>query len=181
MRWFFTVVCLMFFAFAPARADVPCPASGFVQSAVDAFSAASRKGTPQAFSSAAARYADLRSISLFALGKYRGDLSPARESEYVTRTRNYMGNFMAQYANRFSGNNVTIISCTPMANGLQVRARYDGGGSLAMRLRGGNGHYQIEDVSISSIWLAQTMRNKFSSVISDNNGDTAALISWLGQ
>lgn len=141
---------------------------------------AANNASPQAFSSAASRFADLRGISLFALGQYRRDLPRAREAEYVSQARDFMGRFMAQYASKFSGTRVDITSCVPDTSGLIVSAKMAGGQTLTFRLRGSGGSYRVEDMSVSSIWLAQAMRSKFTGVISDNGGDVGALIDWLG-
>ncbi len=165
---------------ATAVQATPCPADGFVQSAGKAFIVASNSGSPQAFSSAASRFADLRSISFFALGQYRRDLPRGREAEYVSLARGFMGRFMAQYSSHFSGTRVDITSCVPGASGLVVSAKLIGGQTITFRLRGGSESYRVEDMSVSSIWLAQALRSKFTGVISDHGGDVGALLDWLG-
>ncbi|MDE2445191.1 MAG: ABC transporter substrate-binding protein [Alphaproteobacteria bacterium] len=158
---------------AKAKANT-CPADAFIQSAGAAFMSASRAGSPGAFTSAASRFADLNSIAIFALGPYRADLPKGREGEYVNLTKKFMGQFMFQYASKFSGNSIVITSC----NGNVIGAKLSTGQSLTFRLRGGG--KRIEDVSVSGIWLAQTLRSKFVGVIRNNNGDVGALLSWLG-
>jgi phospholipid transport system substrate-binding protein len=156
---------------AQARANT-CPADAFIQSAGSAFMSASRAGSPGAFTSAAARFADLNSIAIFALGPYRRDLPKGREGEYVSLTKKFMGQFMSQYASKFSGNSIVITSC----NGNIIGTKLSTGQTLTFRLRGAK---RIEDVSVSGIWLAQTLRSKFVGVIKNNNGDVGALLSWL--
>jgi phospholipid transport system substrate-binding protein len=150
-----------------------CPAEGFIQNAGAAFMGAARSGSAGAFSGAAARYADLNSIAMFALGPYRKDLPKGREGEYVALSKKFMGSFMAQYASHFSGHGITITSC----NGNIIGTKLSTGQSLTFRLRGSK---RIEDVSVSGIWLAQTLRSKFVGVIRSNGGDVGALMSWLG-
>ena len=156
-----------------------CPADAFVQSAGNAFMSAADRGTPQAFSNAASRYADLRRIALFALGQYRRNLPSDREGEYVQSARGFMGRFMAQYASHFSGDGISILSCDPAASGLNVQAQLKGGQTVTFRLRGSGGSYRVEDMSISNVWLAQAMRSKFTSIISQHGGDVGALLDWL--
>ena len=143
--------------------------------------AASRKGTAAAFSSAASRFADLHTLSLFALGNYRKDLPKSRETEYVARARTFMGKFMAQYGSKFSGSSMAITSCNEAAGGLNVGTKLSTGQTLTFRIRKAGSGYSVQDVSVSSIWLAQTMRGKFTSVIRENNGDIDALMSYLGK
>ncbi len=149
-----------------------CPSEGFIQSAGAAFMGAARNGSAAAFSNAAARFADLRGLALFALGPYRKDLAHGREGEYVALTKKFTGQFMAQYASKFSGNGITITNCVSNI----VVTKLSTGQGLTFRLRGGS---RIEDVSVSGIWLAQELRSKFTSVIRRNDGDVDALITWL--
>ena len=156
-----------------------CPAESYIQSAGKAFMSASRNGSASSFSSAAARYADLRGLALFALGNYRQNLPKSREAEFVSRAQSFMGSFMAQYGSRFSGNSIVITSCNESPGGLTVGTKLSTGQSLTFRLRKSGGTYRVQDVSVSSIWLAQTMRGKFTRILSENNGDVGALISYL--
>ena len=60
-----------------ANAGPACEAAGFVAGAGNAIDSAARSRSPAAFAAAAARFTDLRTISLFALGKYRNQLPKA--------------------------------------------------------------------------------------------------------
>ena len=180
-RHIFCAVLIIFALAIPGIAKAStCPAESFIQSAGEAFMNASRRGSAGAFSSAASRFADLHSIALFALGSYRRNLPKSRETEYVARTRTFMGKFMAQYGSKFSGTAISITSCNESGSGLTVGTKLSTGQSLTFRLRKSGGSYRVQDVSVSSIWLAQTMRGKFTNVIRENNGDIEALLSYLG-
>ncbi len=174
MKYFLSIFALLFvFNFiVPVQAE-PCAAEGFVQDAGAAFMGAARSGSAGAFTGAASRYADLRGIALFALGPYRKDLPRSREGEYVALTKKFMGSFMAQYAEHFSGTGMTITKCA----GNTIATKLSTGQILTFRLQGS---HRIADVSVSGIWLAQTMRSKFTNVIKKNDGDVGALMSWLG-
>jgi len=152
-----------------------CDAEGFVLSAGNAFLAAARSGSPQAFTSAAGRYADLRSIALFALGPHRKSLPKGREGEYVALAKAYMGRFMAKHASKFSGSGLTVVSCS----GNTVNASYSGGKKLIFRISGNKGGYRVQDVNAASIWLAGQMRSTFVGVLNRNHGDINALITYL--
>lgn len=172
-------ILLLLGFFTDAAGAASCPAEAYIQSAGQAFMTASRNGTASAFSSAAARYADLRGLALFALGNYRQNLPKAREAEFVSRAQTFMGSFMAQYGSHFSGNSITITSCNESPSGLTVGTKLSSGQTLTWRLRKAGGSYRVQDVSVSSIWLAQTMRGKFTRILSENNGDVGALIRYL--
>jgi phospholipid transport system substrate-binding protein len=156
----------------PQAIATSCPSENFIQDAGAAFMNAARAGSPGAFTGAASRYADLRSIAMFALGPYRRNLPKNREGEYVALSKKFMGEFMAQYASKFTGTSITITNCA----GNIVGTKLSTGQSLTFRLQGPR---RIADVSVSGVWLAQTMKNKFTNVINRNNGDVAALMSWL--
>ncbi len=158
-----------------AGAQAECPAEGFVLSAGNAFLAAARNGSPSAFTSAAARYADLRSIAMFALGPHRKSLPKAKEAEYVGLAKAYMGQFMSRHAAKFSGSGLKVTTCS----GNTVNASTAAGKKLIFRVSGGKGRYRVQDVNAASIWLAGQMRTTFVSVINRNHGDVNALLKFL--
>jgi hypothetical protein len=156
---------------APALA-ASCPAEGFIKQAGADFVRAAKSHSPENFANAAARYADIRSVALFALGIHRKDLPKSREAEYVSLTRKFMGKFMVEYSTELSGNGLSITACS----GNLVTTKFDSGQSIIFRLKGSR---QIEDVNVSGIWLIQVMRTKFANVINHNGGDVNALLKWL--
>ncbi|MCA0432854.1 MAG: ABC transporter substrate-binding protein [Proteobacteria bacterium] len=171
-------MALTLFAGAEARAG-KCEAESFVLSAGNAFFAAARSGSAQAFSSAASRYADLRNIALVALGQHRKKLPKAREAEYVQLAQAYMGRFMAGHSARMSGSNLEIVDCAVSGKALVVKAKSSTGKSLAFRVSKGSGGYRVQDVSVSSFWLASQLRGKFVRVINSGGGDIDALFAFL--
>jgi phospholipid transport system substrate-binding protein len=167
------IFACLFILYALATSSLAaCPAEGLINAAGHAFMSAARSGQPNAFSNAANRYADVNGLALFALGPYRKNLPPNRKAEYVSLTRKFVGSFMAQYASRFSGTGITITNCV----GNLITTKLSTGQGLTFRLRGA---HRIEDVNVSGIWLAQTLRSRFVGVIRSNNGDVGALMSWL--
>jgi ABC-type transporter MlaC component len=164
---------LLVAAYSPAHAG--CASEKFVTSAGTAFVNAANAGSAQAFVNAAARYADLRSIALFALGSHRNDLPKSQEAEYVGLARAYMGSFMAQNASRVSGSGLKVTACA----GNTVTAMTANGKKIIFRVSGSGGSYRVQDVNVSSIWLAGQMRSNFTGVISRNGGDINALMKYL--
>jgi ABC-type transporter MlaC component len=152
-----------------------CPAEGFVTSAGSAFVSAANAGTAQAFVNAASRYADLRGVALFALGTHRRDMPKSMEAEYVRLARNYMGAFMAKNASKVTGSNLKVVSCA----GNTVTAQTSNGKKLIFRVSGSGGSYRVQDVNVSSVWLAGQMRTTFAGVINRNGGDINALMTYL--
>ncbi len=180
VRFHVAALALVFalFSTTPVFAE-KCAAESFVLSAGNAFFAAARAGSPQAFSSAASRYADLKSIAMMALGQYRKKLPKGREGEYVSLTRAYMGRFLASYSNNMSGMDIKVTDCAHSGKALLVKAKSSNGKSLSFRVTKGRGGYRVQDVSVSSFWLASQLRGKFVRVISENGGDIDALFEFL--
>jgi hypothetical protein len=148
-----------------------CPSEALVLSAGKAFNVAAKSGSPGAFLSAASRHTDMRALALFALGPHRKKLTKAQEGEYLRLARDFIGRFMARYADRFKVDGLKVISCS----GGTITATANGGKKLIFRVDGG----RLKDVNVSSVWLASQMRATFVGVINRNNGDIEALLRYL--
>jgi ABC-type transporter MlaC component len=155
----------------PGEVLADCAAETLVMGAGKAFASASRSGSASAFMSAASRYADTRSIALSALGPHRKSLSKSQEGEYVRLAQNFMGQFMSKYSGRFDTTGLKITTCS----GNIVTATANGGRKVIFRVSGG----RVQDVNVSSVWLAGQMRSTFVGVLNRNNGDIGALLNYL--
>jgi hypothetical protein len=82
-----------------------------------------------------------------------------------------MGRFMAQYSSRFNATGMKITTC----NGNLVTVTSNGGRKIIFRVGGG----RVQDVNVSSVWLAGQMRSTFVGVINRNNGDISKLLDYL--
>jgi ABC-type transporter MlaC component len=151
-----------------------CEAEKFVLSAGRAFTVASHRGSPSAFTSAANNFADMRGIALFALGPHRKKLPPGKEGEFVRLTQGFMGRFMSRYASRFNAAGLKVVSCS--GNVINAQA---GGRKLVFRVSKRGSGYILQDVNVSSVWLAGQMRSTFTGVINRNGGDFNALWTYL--
>lgn len=163
------------FLFSNTSSAGACEAEGFVMNAGRAFTSASQSGSATAFSGAASRYADTRSIALSALGPHRKKLSGPQQEEYVRLARGYMGRVMSKYASRFDATGLKVTGCS----GNIINASAAGGRKIIFRVGRGSGGYRLMDVNVSSVWLAAQMRSTFVAVINRNNGDVAALMAYL--
>jgi phospholipid transport system substrate-binding protein len=151
-----------------------CDAEKFVLSAGRAFTMASHRGSPSAFTSAASNFTDMRGIALFALGPHRKKLAPGKEGEFVRLAQGFMGRFMSRYASRFNAAGMQVTGCS--GNVVNAQA---GGRKLIFRVSKRGGGYILQDVNVSSIWLAGQMRSTFTGVINRNGGDINALWDYL--
>lgn len=162
----------------PVRAGTKCEAEGFVKSAAQAYDRAAGSGSASAFASAAARFSDVRSISLFALGRYRKDLPKAREAEYLKLTRQFIGQTLKKHGSGFRGASLAITECKSSGGNLVVSARTSNGTKVVFRLARGGGGYTVKDVNMKGVWLVQQMRSTFVGTI-DRTGSIEGLFNYL--
>ena len=149
-----------------------CGGEGVVKAAAASFLAAKRAGTAEAFANAVAKHADITALALAALGQYRKELPAARQSEYIAKTKAYIGRFLLRNADRIAQPNLQVDSCA----GDLVKTTA-GSSKLVWRVSGG----RIRDVQASGIWLANQMRAKFVSEIRRGGHDKIeALFNYLG-
>jgi ABC-type transporter MlaC component len=170
------ILCLFLLGLAPLLASGPanaaCSGEGVVKAAAASFVAAKKAGTAEAFANAVAKYADITALALAALGPYRKELPANRQSEYVAKTKAYIGRFLLRHANLVGQANLKIDSCA----GDLVKTTA-GSSKLVWRVSGG----RIRDVQASGIWLANQMRAKFVSEIRRGGHDKIdALFRFLG-
>jgi len=150
---------------ASAQAE-SCPAESFVRSAGAAYDRAAAAGSPTAFARAADQFSDLRSLSMFALGQYRKDLPKSREAEYLSLTRQFIGNTLKRHGSGLRGGALTVLDCEQQGGGLVVTTRSASGKKIVFRLAKAGGGYTVRDVNMQGIWLVQQMRSKFTSTVS---------------
>ena len=179
-RFFVALVAIAFstLAFLPAAEAGSCPAESFVRSAGQAYDRAAASGSPTAFASAADRFSDLRSLSFFALGQYRKDLPKSREAEYLSLTRNFIGDTLRRHGSGLRGGNLEVLDCEASGGGLVVTTRSAAGKKIVFRLGKAGGGFTVKDVNMQGIWLAQQMRSKFTSTVSRKGID--GLFAYLG-
>jgi ABC-type transporter MlaC component len=161
----------------PVHAE-KCPAASFVKSTSEAFDRAASANSPAAFASAAARYSDLRAISMFALGRHRKELPKNREAEYLDLTRQFIGRTLKKYGSGFRGTTLTITDCVTASGGVVVSARTSSGSKVVFRLARAGGGYTVKDVNMKGVWLAQQMRSTFVGTI-DRTGSIDGLLAYL--
>ena len=178
-RWIVFLFFLSLGVCLSGAAAKSCEASSFITNAGNAFLNAARRQSAGAFSGVASRYTDLHGISMFALGPHRKLLGKAREAEYLALTRNFIGNFLAKYSNRFSGSDLTIKECSSSQNALTVSTRMSNGKKIVFKLYKTKRGFLVRDVNVSSVWLAQQLRSTFVGVIRRNGGDINALFKYL--
>jgi phospholipid transport system substrate-binding protein len=167
----------VFIGAAPAAAE-KCEAASFVHSAGEAYDRAASAGSAAAFAKAAERYSDLRSLSLFALGRYRKELPKSREAEYLRLTRRFIGQTLKDHGSGFRGATLKIVECKSSGGNLVVAARTSGGTKVVFRLARAGGGYTVRDLNMRGVWLIQQMRSTFVSTI-NRTGSIDGLFDYL--
>lgn len=162
----------------PSRA-ASCPPASTIISAGRAYDQAARAGSAAAFASGVARFSDMRSIALFALGRYRSQLPKDREAEYIALTRNFMGHFMLEHGKDLRVGTLEIIECKGPASNMVVTARTSAGERITFRVYKAGSGWLIRDMKVSGIWLVQQMRSAFVGTLSRTNGNFDELFRFL--
>jgi ABC-type transporter MlaC component len=173
-----SALLMLVFTMGEAAMAEKCEAAGFVKSAGQAYDRAASSGSASAFASAAARFSDLRSLSLFALGRYRKDLPKAREAEYLKLTREFIGETLKTHGSGFAGASLVITECKQSGGNLVVSARTSGGTKVIFRLARAGGGFTVRDVNMKGVWLVQQMRSTFVGTI-NRTGSIDGLFRYL--
>ncbi len=160
---------------APARA-AGCADSAMVLEAGNAFLAAAHTKRAADFADALARYTDMNKIALFALGKYRSALPPARTAEFVSLTSSYVANTLADFALKFRATGISLIEC----RGDQVATRLNFGARPAKRATWRLSSGKIIDINVQNVWLAQMLRDNYTGILNRAGGNIAILFSNIG-
>ncbi len=176
MRWAMIAAALWIplISAAPVQA---CSGKALVTRAGAAFTAAARSRSASAFAGALRSHANMPSIALFALGKYRRKLPSNRKAEYVRLTSSYVARTLADFSRKFRASEVKIVNCR--GNKVETKLIQLGGRPpqrVVWRVSGG----KVADVNVQNVWLAQLLRNNFTSVIQKGGGNINVLFSHLG-
>ncbi len=173
------IAIILAFAMPPASAAPKCEAATFVINAGKTYDQAARANSASAFANGVARYSDMRSTALFALGRYRKLLPKAREGEFIALTKKFMGEFMLENGKDFRVGTMTITECSGSGGNIRVTAKTSSGDTVAFRIAKTGSGFTVLDMRANSIWLVQQMRSTFVGTISSHNDDIDALFKYL--
>ena len=164
---------------APPANAAKCAAEAFIIGAGRTYDQAARSGSAAAFANGVARYSDMRSIALFALGRYRKELPKGREGEYIALTKKFMGEFMLEYGKDFRVGTLKVQDCSGPPSNTLVVAKTSGGDKVSFRVAKSGGGWVVRDMNVSGIWLVQQLRSTFVGTISRANGNIDELFKYL--
>lgn len=154
-----------------------CAAGKTAERAGNAFVKAARSKSSSAFAKALRSHADMRSISLFALGKHRKKLPKSSEREYVKLTSKYVASTLASFSKKFRASSVETVRCRGKT--VETKLNQLGGRppqKVLFRIRGS----KVSDVNVQNVWLGQVLRSNFSSVMKKGGNKISVLFAHLG-
>lgn len=130
------------------------------------------------------QYFDMPGIAKYMLGSYWRRATPEEQAEFIVALTDFLS---LAYAKRFSSYNGHEMNIG------RVRDEGDGRSIVFTRVKLPNGEparvewvvqtgvepYRVSDVRVEGLSLAETHRQEFASLISNNGGQVAALIDAL--
>jgi phospholipid transport system substrate-binding protein len=168
---------------APQLALASTAAEAFVNQIGVGVIAAANSGSVDRFRALLRQNADIPSIALFSLGPYRSNLSDAQRTEYYSLVERNISSVFAAHTGRLRGQDLTVTGSRSHSDSIIVSSRLQQPGGRNMpvlwRVVQRGGGYKIFDVSVDGVWLANTQRTSFTSVLQRNNGRVEALINHL--
>jgi phospholipid transport system substrate-binding protein len=157
----------------------------YVQKVGNSVIAAANSGSQERFRSILRQNADIPAIALFSLGQYRKNLPAGKRQEYYRLVERSISNVFVTHANKLKGQSLSVSGSREASGSILVESRLQNpnGGSTPViwRLLKRGGGYKIFDVNVDGVWLANTQRTNFTSVLRKSNGNIDALLNHLRQ
>jgi ABC-type transporter MlaC component len=153
-----------------------CPQSGIVERAGNAMIQAAKSGSPAAFSGALRSYADMGSIAMFALGKYRQGLPAGKRDEFVALTTDYVSRTLNDFRLKFRAESITVRDCSgDTITSVIFFLGGKGNQPVIWRVKGS----RVADVNVQNVWLAQLLRTNLTGILDKNNGNFDKLFAEM--
>jgi phospholipid transport system substrate-binding protein len=175
-------------ALAPAAtARAASPAETYVSSIADqvmSLANANQKG-PKLKSQFAAllnRYINLKGIADYALGPYNKKMPANRRGEFYDLVNNYAAALFNYYVDDFRGSTLEIQSTSQQGKFTVIQSAITGNGNrepVRWRLTEAGGGFRVADVNLKGVWLTIAMKDRFSKVLKNSDGDFGALFDEL--
>jgi phospholipid transport system substrate-binding protein len=153
-----------------------CPQSSVAERAGKDMIDAAKSGSPAAFSRALGKYADMDSIAMFALGKYRKQLPAGKQSQYVALTTDYVSRTLNDFRLKFRAESISIRDCS--GDTIESVIFFLGGKGnqpVLWRIKGS----KVADVNVQNVWLAQLLRTNITGILDKNDGNFGKLFDEM--
>jgi ABC-type transporter MlaC component len=121
-------------------------------------------------------HADMSSIALFALGKYRKSLPAGKQAEFVALTTDYVSRTLNDFRLKFRADSISIRDCS--GDTIESVIFFLGGKGnqpVLWRIKGS----KVADVNVQNVWLAQLLRTNLTGILDKNNGDFGKLFAEM--
>jgi phospholipid transport system substrate-binding protein len=169
----------------PARAAAADPAVQFMHKVAHELLSASRSKSPELISNVIQRYGDVGYIANYALGTYRGQLSPADRPGYTAGMVRFIGRYAAQQAPKYPIARYQILSSVQGGSGTMVDSRITlrDGTEIEVRwlLAKYGSTYRVRDAMVYAFWMTPFMKQLFENYIAENGGSVKALVAVLSR
>lgn len=170
-------------AAAPQLAFAATAAESYVDRVGNSVIEAANNGSVASFRTLLRQNADIPSIALFSLGPYRKNLPESAKAEYYQLVEQSISSVFAAHTSKLAGKTLTVSGSRSAPDSVIVASRLEqaGGRSIPVlwRVVQRGGGYKIFDVNVDGVWLANTQKTSFTSVLQRNGGSVQALMDHL--
>lgn len=162
------------------------PAVAYMQKVANDLFRAQKDGTVSAYLQVMNRHADIPSIALYALGRYRSDLPKADYQRYYKGVATFMSRYFADQTRQYrvakaefnedpttDGSDTLVRTKVTLMSGSVY--------NVVFRLSRNAGAYKVSDVTVLGFSLSYLQRGIFLSFLSKRNGDLSQLIAALNR
>ena len=167
----------------PGASHAATPAEKYVQRIGNRVLAAARAGSTSQFHALLKANADIPRIAIFSLGPYRRKLPASRRSEYYRLVARHISKVFNNHSPQLRGQSLIATSSRDRGSSVIVtsRVKYASGktSKVLWRLVKKGGGFRVFDVNVQGIWLANTQKTDFVSILKRNRGDFNALMNYL--
>ncbi len=128
--------------------------------------------------------ANMNSVAIFSLGRYRKKLPAKLKSRYQKLVKAYIAGLFVYYVGDFKGRTLEIRASRKSGKSVIVDSRIKFSGStkkVQWRVYSIGNRHRVTDVNIRGVWLSIQMRQKFTRLLKRSNGDFNKLIDFLGE
>lgn len=143
-------------------------------------------GTRSAFRQVIRKYADVPTIALYSLGRYKAKLKKSHRSRYYRGVQAFMGRYFSNESRRYKvaktqinsnvtqeGNEVLINTKVKLTSGTNY--------SVVWRLAKRRSGYKIVDVKVLGFSMTYLQRGMFTSYVRKKSGSVEELITALNR
>jgi len=164
-------------------ANAASPAESYVEKIGNGILSAARAKSVGKFRSLLKRNGAISTIAIYSLGPYRKKLPASRKGEYYKLVTNHISKVFAAHSSKLAGQSLKATSSRSKGKSVIVKSKlkYSSGktSTVTWRLIKRGRSFKVFDVNVQGIWLANTQKTDFISVMRKNGGDINALFTYL--